>query len=100
MSSLWKPGMREFLASVLTVVCPGVDREGRVSMGHQARQTGEDRKSVVSGQSVSVRVDIGGSRIIKHTKQTYHTVVCTSSRKQACATIYVQSYNEITICKK
>src|SRR3546814_8056339 len=41
MSSLWKPGMREFLASVLTVVCPGVDREGRVSMGHQARQPGD-----------------------------------------------------------
>src|SRR3546814_19220849 len=27
--------------------------------------TPEDRKSVVSGKSVSVRVDVGGSRIIK-----------------------------------
>src|SRR3546814_13691676 len=30
----------------------------------------EDRKSVVSGKSVSVRVDLGGSRFIK-TKNTY-----------------------------
>src|SRR3546814_20760821 len=28
-----------------------------------------DRKSVVSGKSVSVRVDLGGSRILKKTKQ-------------------------------
>src|SRR3546814_21192733 len=29
---------------------------------------GQDRKSVVKGQSVSVRVDLGGRRIIKKTK--------------------------------
>src|SRR3546814_18948141 len=29
----------------------------------------EDRKSVVSGKSVSVRVDLGGGRIIKKTKK-------------------------------
>src|SRR3546814_13496926 len=29
---------------------------------------GEDRKSVVSGKRVSVRVDLGGRRIIKNTK--------------------------------
>src|SRR3546814_18289639 len=33
-------------------------------------QTHGDRKSVVSGKSVSVRVDLGGRRIIK--KQTRH----------------------------
>src|SRR3546814_14006403 len=32
----------------------------------------EDRKSVVSGKSVSVRVDLGGRRIIKKKKQTKH----------------------------
>src|SRR3546814_17769255 len=32
-----------------------------------------DRKSVVSGKSVSVRVDIGGRRIIKKKQNTRHT---------------------------
>src|SRR3546814_13158523 len=36
--------------------------------GSRANCCGGDRKSVVSGQSVSVRVDLGGRRIIK--KQT------------------------------
>src|SRR3546814_20175626 len=35
-----------------------------------AQQT-TDRKSVVSGKSVSVRVDLGGSRIIKKTKKIH-----------------------------
>src|SRR3546814_14834437 len=30
-----------------------------------SRQEGEDRKSVVQGKSVSVRVDLGGRRLIK-----------------------------------
>src|SRR3546814_20720194 len=41
-----------------------------------AQQRGEvfaDRKSVVYGQSVSVRLDIGGSRIIKKTNTESHT---------------------------
>src|SRR3546814_11609773 len=33
-----------------------------------------DRKSVVSGKSVSVRVDLGGGRIIKKKKKDVHTV--------------------------
>src|SRR3546814_17008096 len=32
----------------------------------------QDRKSVVSGKSVSVRVDLGGRRIIKTNKQITH----------------------------
>src|SRR3546814_17671050 len=32
----------------------------------------EDRKSVVSGKSVSVRVDLGGRRIIKNKKKQKH----------------------------
>src|SRR3546814_18143753 len=38
----------------------------------------EDRKSVVSGKSVSVRVDLGGRRIIKK-KITYKTITNTDS---------------------
>src|SRR3546814_14255939 len=35
----------------------------------RARIADPDRKSVVSGKSVSVRVDLGGRRIIKKTKK-------------------------------
>src|SRR3546814_13201037 len=34
----------------------------------ERRKVAEDRKSVVSGKSVSVRVDLGGRRIIKKKK--------------------------------
>src|SRR3546814_12914881 len=37
------------------------------------RQTGLDRKSVVSGKSVSVRVDLGGRRYINKKKSTETT---------------------------
>src|SRR3546814_15403322 len=36
-----------------------------------------DRKSVVSGKSVSVRVDIGGRRIIKQKNILYHQIINT-----------------------
>src|SRR3546814_17821289 len=55
----------------------GVERERACESGaldHPARQLGRklDRQSVVSGKSVSVRVDLGGRRIIKkkNTKST------------------------------
>src|SRR3546814_20741797 len=35
-----------------------------------------DRKSVVSGKSVSVRVDLGGRRNIKKKKKTYYCITC------------------------
>src|SRR3546814_19047120 len=35
---------------------------------------GQDRQSVVSGKSVSVRVDLGGRRIIITNHQVYHKV--------------------------
>src|SRR3546814_13232889 len=38
-----------------------------------AQRIQDDRKSVVSGKSVSVRVDLGGRRIIKKTKSKYIT---------------------------
>src|SRR3546814_16006221 len=48
-----------------------VDRSQRrqardpVLIEHQALEKSEDRQSVVSGKSVSVRVDLGGRRILK-----------------------------------
>src|SRR3546814_19435382 len=41
-----------------------------------------DRKSVVEGKSVSVRVDLGGRRIIKKTK-SYHNNKTTKRRYKA-----------------
>src|SRR3546814_19716544 len=38
-------------------------------MRQLCKSSGTDRKSVVSGKSVSVRVDLGGRRIIKKTTQ-------------------------------
>src|SRR3546814_19870763 len=41
-----------------------------------------DRKSVVSGKSVSVRVDLGGRRIIKKKKMTYiHAHKCLTRQR-------------------
>src|SRR3546814_15348935 len=37
-------------------------------------EIGQDRKSVVEGKSVSVRVDLGGRRIIKKKKKKTHDV--------------------------
>src|SRR3546814_12763044 len=38
----------------------------------RAARPGKDRKSVVQGKSVSVRVDLGGRRIIKKNKKYRH----------------------------
>src|SRR3546814_20679107 len=38
----------------------------------QSATAAEDRKSVVSGKSVSVRVDLGGGRIIQNNKKEQH----------------------------
>src|SRR3546814_12070163 len=72
-----------FLA-IDTRVQPHALEVGELLPGHQARNIGDllhagitlvrapggDRQSVVSGKSVSVRVDIGGRRIIKITRKT------------------------------
>src|SRR3546814_17002910 len=42
-----------------------------------ARVSNRDRTSVVCGKSVSVRVDLGGRRLLKKTKQTPHITDCT-----------------------
>src|SRR3546814_14579938 len=45
---------------------PGAGRlYGHAGDGDECARDAEDRKSVVSGRSVSVSVDLGGSRIIK-----------------------------------
>src|SRR3546814_21116800 len=41
--------------------------------GHERERHTGDRKSVVSGKRVSVRVDLVGRRIIKNKKSTYAT---------------------------
>src|SRR3546814_13326465 len=48
-----------------------------------------DRKSVVSGKSVSVRVDLGGRRSIKKTKKT---------KLQRCVTMYGTISQQINNC--
>src|SRR3546814_19906906 len=45
---------------------------GGRGQGRSAKPTPTDRKSVVSGKSVSVRVDLGGRRIIKKKKHNKH----------------------------
>src|SRR3546814_18136784 len=53
-------GLGAFIAGVLLA-----DSEFR----HELESQIQDRKSVVSGKSVSVRVDLGGRRIIKKKKK-------------------------------
>src|SRR3546814_18592241 len=61
----------------LDIVTPYAARMQReVEIGEVAIATGliiKDRKSVVKGKSVSVRVDLGGGRIINKTKKHKHT---------------------------
>src|SRR3546814_16509511 len=45
-----------------------------------ARKTPADRKIVVSGKRVSVRVDLGGRRIIKNKMKTSHVSTKTSDQ--------------------
>src|SRR3546814_18207511 len=49
-------------------------RRGALEDIDQRRERAIDRKSVVSGKSVSVRVDLGGRRIIKKQKHKYISV--------------------------
>src|SRR3546814_19233178 len=56
---------KEKAVDVAIVVCPGGGYSGLAS-DHEGTQI--DRKSVVSGKSVSVRVDLGGRHIIKKKK--------------------------------
>src|SRR3546814_20064619 len=60
-----------------------VERQRREAVaGAGRRGEAEDRKSVVSGKSVSVRVDLGGRRILKKTSKSTYTT--TLSQLQHC----------------
>src|SRR3546814_14083201 len=50
------------------------DRVGR-SSADVPREAALDRKSVVSGKSLSVRVDLGGRRILKKKKHITHLMI-------------------------
>src|SRR3546814_16456300 len=54
---------------VCSLPCEGRGGLGRGAFGVIANRGHRDRKSVVSGKSVSVRVDLGGRRIIKKKKR-------------------------------
>src|SRR3546814_18425015 len=53
--------------------------------------TGSDRKSVVQGKSVSVRVDLGGRRII--TQNTHYTHIRHTTMTYYYTTGHKQTYN-------
>src|SRR3546814_11838614 len=73
---------KEAQAAAFDAVQPGAPCESvdaaarrvleRAGLGPDYRLPGLDRKSVVSGKSVSVRVDLGGRRIIKKKKRNKH----------------------------
>src|SRR3546814_14989873 len=70
-----------------------LDRERRAEQeqpGHRRNLDDPDRKSVVSGQSVSVRVDLGGRRIIKkkHTCITYTSTTSHNSTSEPILAIF------------
>src|SRR3546814_17979709 len=50
-------------------------RRGNLSWPASFAGRHRDRKSVVSGKRVSVRVDLGGRRIIKKKKQNKHEIL-------------------------
>src|SRR3546814_15279586 len=57
------------------------DGTGVAPTEHAAGALGQDRKSVVSGKSVSVRVDLGGRRTIKTKKNKHSTTIDRHSNK-------------------
>src|SRR3546814_13130467 len=67
------------LAGAFELVEPAALHAGHGLERGAAAELAQDRKSVVSGKSVSVRVDLGGRRIIKKKKEVqYHTISCTT----------------------
>src|SRR3546814_19533386 len=70
-----QPLMALTVASVHSILLPSLTpRSFRHRHGRRGRSGDRrDRKSVVSGKSVSVRVDLGGRRIIKKKKDLYDT---------------------------
>src|SRR3546814_11905629 len=85
--------------------CRGEDRQttmgGRIRMSDFTRRdvlkttvaaaaAGADRKSVVKGKSVSVRVDLGGRRIITKKRLTRHDILVTYDIRHLSRTHSIQ----------
>src|SRR3546814_12582689 len=67
--------LARLLLGVLAAMEHGAPPPGERCGGRRTRRHAGDRKSVVSGKRVSVRVDLGGRRLIKKKKkqkQTHH----------------------------
>src|SRR3546814_21105315 len=73
-----RPADRHLAAAVPRLVgdragrCGGQPRSIMAALSLLRRRRRPDRKSVVEGKSVSVRVDVGGRRIIKKKKKSNH----------------------------
>src|SRR3546814_13168761 len=63
-------GLASRYSMSMGTVMPGIKIQAHILQGLLDKQM-IDRKSVVSGKSVSVRVDLGGRRIIKKKTPTY-----------------------------
>src|SRR3546814_12765182 len=67
------PGGSTIITTVFQTILNVVDRDMNIRQAEAARrfhhQWLPDRKSVVEGKSVSVRVDLGGRRCIKNTQK-------------------------------
>src|SRR3546814_18567312 len=73
-----EPGTRRFAHAGIVDACALVGAAPAASFAGHAKDKGSvgwvDRKSVVQGESVSVRVDLGGRSIIKNKNKKHKTI--------------------------
>src|SRR3546814_11555797 len=94
--SLTRAARQLYCSAISTSTPAGRSRRIRASTVLSVGSTMSiDRKSVVSGKSVSVRVDLGGRRIIKKKKQTtLRTTRQVHIRTQTRRTSYQQIHKQ------
>src|SRR3546814_11304472 len=74
----WMEWLAQMVASTVYLAlnnvddCTAVRGQARFDLAVNRRRPVEDRTSVVEGKSVSVRVDLGGRRIITRKKKATH----------------------------